>query len=214
MSAHLQEDQVGTALMSECRLRLGGGDEMDEVDDRVKLLLDGGLSAEEIADDPMLASLAERIYGSDFLDDIGISRGATKRALVEQLSEDDILIDDLPEGDLPPLPMPGDMPPDPENLLDLEAEGGRKRILSRIVFGGIGIVTVLTNLFYGLGHFLSLCDDGHVSCTENLKLNWLDIHHISDHIAWSPVGSIGIPDIALAIIFVAILGTGFIGKRQ
>ena len=214
MSGDLLEDQVGTALMSECGLRLGGGDELEEVDDRVKQLLDGGLSAEEIADDPMLASLAERIYGSDFLDDIGISRGATKRALVEQLSEDDILIDDIPDGDLPPLPMPGDMPPDPENIFDVEDEGGRKRILSRMVFGGIGIVVVLTNLFYGLGNFLSLCDDGHVSCTENVKLNWMDVHHISEHIAWSPVGSIGIPDIALAIIFIAILGTGCFGKRQ
>ena len=200
--------------MSECGLRLGGGDELEEVDDRVKQLLDGGLSAEEIADDPMLASLAERIYGSDFLDDIGISRGATKRALVEQLSEDDILIDDIPDGDWPPLPMPSDMPPDPENIFDEVEESGRKRILSRMVFGGIGIVAVLTNMFYGLGNFLALCDDGHISCTENLKLNWMDVHHISEHIAWSPVGSIGIPDIALAIIFIAILGTGCIGKRQ
>ncbi len=45
----------------------------------MKDLLDGKLSAEEIADDPVLASLAERIYGSDFLKDVGISRGSTVR---------------------------------------------------------------------------------------------------------------------------------------
>ncbi len=69
---------------------------MSEDDSRLKELLDGKLSAQEIADDPVLASLAERIYGADFLDNVGISRGETKRALAEQFSEiegDDLLID-------------------------------------------------------------------------------------------------------------------------
>lgn|GEM_PF-151529 len=213
MSCDLLEDQVGTALMSESRLRLVGGDELTEINDRVKQLLDGGLSPEEIADDPMLASLAERIYGSDFLDDIGISRGATKRALVEQLSDEDILIDDIPDGDIP-LPMPGDMPPDPENLFDEEDEGGRRKSPLRMLIGSVGTLAVLTNLFYGFGNFLSSCSDGHISCAENVKLNWMDVHHISDHIAWSPVGSIGIPDIVLAVVFIGILAAGFIGKRR
>ena len=47
---------------------------MSEDDSRLKELLDGKLSAQEIADDPVLASLAERIYGADFLDNVGISR--------------------------------------------------------------------------------------------------------------------------------------------
>jgi len=213
VSCDLLEDQVGTALMSESRLRLVGGDELTEINDRVKQLLDGGLSPEEIADDPMLASLAERIYGSDFLDDIGISRGATKRALVEQLSDEDILIDDIPDGDIP-LPMPGDMPPDPENLFDEEDEGGRRKSPLRMLIGSVGTLAVLTNLFYGFGNFLSSCSDGHISCAENVKLNWMDVHHISDHIAWSPVGSIGIPDIVLAVVFIGILAAGFIGKRR
>jgi hypothetical protein len=199
--------------MSESRLRLVGGDELTEINDRVKQLLDGGLSSEEIADDPMLASLAERIYGSDFLDDIGISRGATKRALVEQLSDDDILIDDIPDGDIP-LPMPGDMPPAPENLFDEDDEGGRRKSPLRMLIGSVGTLAVLTNLFYGFGNFLSSCSDGHISCAENVKLNWMDVHHISDHIAWSPVGSIGIPDIVLAVVFIGILAAGFIGKRR
>ena len=53
---------------------------MGEDDSRLKELLDGRLSAEEIAEDPVLASLAERIYGSDFIEGVGISRGSTKRA--------------------------------------------------------------------------------------------------------------------------------------
>ena len=90
---------------------------------RLKELLDGQLSPEEIADDPVLASLAERIYGTDFLERVGITRGETKRALVEQFSEiegDDLLIDVMPD-DGSMLPMPEDMPPNPS--LDLVDEG-------------------------------------------------------------------------------------------
>ncbi len=73
---------------------------MAEDDNRLKELLDGNLSPEEIADDPVLASLAERIYGTDFLDRVGITRGETERALVEQFSEidgDDLLNDVIPD---------------------------------------------------------------------------------------------------------------------
>ena len=70
---------------------------MSDGSNRLKELLDGKLSPQEIADDPMLASLAERIYGADFIEHIGISRGETKRALADQFTEIDgaaaILVD-------------------------------------------------------------------------------------------------------------------------
>ena len=50
---------------------------MSDDKSRLKELLDGKLSAQEIAEDPVLASLAERMYGSEFLDGVGISRGET-----------------------------------------------------------------------------------------------------------------------------------------
>ena len=93
---------------------------MSEGNNRLKELLDGNLSPQEIADDPVLASLAERIYGADFIEHIGITRGETKRALADQFSEiegEDLLIDDIPEHDLP---MPDDMPPNPVNVFDDE----------------------------------------------------------------------------------------------
>ena len=59
---------------------------------------------------------------------MGITRGETKRALVEQFSEidgDDLLIDILPDDGLP-LPMPEDMPPNPSlDLTDDTYGGGR-----------------------------------------------------------------------------------------
>ena len=101
---------------------------MAEDDNRLKELLDGNLSPQEIADDPVLASLAERIYGTDFLDRVGITRGETKRALVEQFSEiegDDLLIDVIPDDGLS-LPMPEDMPPNPSlDIGDIAHSSGR-----------------------------------------------------------------------------------------
>jgi len=177
---------------------------MSEDDSRLKELLDGKLSPQEIADDPVLASLAERIYGSDFLDNVGISRGETKRALAEQFSEiegDDLLIDELPDGGLP-LPMPEDMPPVPVNEDVANSVGGRslKHKLS-IVSGLAGLTAIVVNLFYGFGNFLSVCaTEVHSTCGSSLKLNWIEFHRMNEHIAWSPTGSIGIPDIILAMI--------------
>ena len=193
------------------------GERMSEDDSRLKELLDGKLSPQQIADDPVLASLAERIYGSDFLDNVGISRGDTKRALAEQFSEidgDDLLIDELPEGGLP-LPMPEDMPPVPINDDVVMATSSRSLMNKlRIAGGCVGLIAVITNLFYGLGNFLSVCaSDVHSTCGESLKLNWIDFFRMDEHIAWSPTGSIGIPDVILALLCVANIISGLRGRN-
>ena len=190
---------------------------MSDDDSRLKELLDGKLSAQEIADDPVLASLAERIYGADFLDNVGISRGETKRALVEQFSEiegDDLLIVDLPEGGLP-LPMPEDMPPNPSYDLDDEHSVGRTISQKlRLISGSLGIIAVLVNLFYGFGNFLSGCDAAiHSTCTSSMKLNWIDFFRMDEHIAWSPTGEIGIPDVLLIVLCLANIVHGLRAKN-
>ena len=186
-------------------------------DNRLKELLDGNLSPQEIADDPVLASLAERIYGTDFLDRVGITRGETKRALVEQFSEiegDDLLIDVLPDDDLP-LPMPSDMPPNPSNDEFDDLSTGRSiQDRLRMVGGSLGLLAVITNLFYGFGNFLSVCaTEVHSTCGESLKLNWVEFHRMDEHIAWSPTGSIGIPDVILTILCIANIIYGLRGRN-
>ena len=190
---------------------------MADDENRLKELLDGELSPQEIADDPVLASLAERIYGTDFLDRVGITRGETKRALAEQFSEidgDDLLIDVLPDGDLP-LPMPEDMPPNPSYDDVVEQSSGRSIVHTlRIIGGSIGLIAVITNLFYGFGNFLSVCaSEVHSTCGESLKLNWVEFHRMDEHIAWSPTGSIGITDVILAILCIANIIYGLRGRN-
>jgi hypothetical protein len=190
---------------------------MSDDDSRLKELLDGKLSPQQIADDPILASLAERIYGSEFLDNVGISRGDTKRALADQFSEidgDDLLIDEIPEGGLA-LPMPADMPPNPS--YDLEDEHSLGRSLQqklRISVGSLGIIAVLVNIFYGFGNFLTGCDATiHSTCTSSMKLNWIDFFRMDEHIAWSPTGEIGIPDVMLFVLCLANIVYGLRAKN-
>ena len=179
---------------------------MGEDENRLKELLDGKLSAQEIADDPVLASLAERIYGTDFLNQVGISRGDTKRALVEQFSEidgDDLLIDVLPDDGMD-LPMPEDMPPNP-SYDDEFTEGASRGTMAKlnIVAGASGAIAILVNLFYGFGNFLTGCTDAmHSTCsvTPRMKLNWIDFFRMDEQIAWSEVGAIGIPDALLGLV--------------
>ena len=179
---------------------------MGDDDNRLKELLDGKLSAQEIADDPVLASLAERIYGSDFLNQVGISRGETKRALADQFSEiegDDLLIDVLP-GDGMALPMPEDMPPNPSYDIESSDGTGRSVMANLNIMAGIsGVIAILVNLLYGFGNFLTGCTGVmHIKCsiTPRMKLNWIDFFRTDEHIAWSEVGCIGIPDILLGMV--------------
>ncbi|MEE2747225.1 MAG: hypothetical protein VX473_02015 [Candidatus Thermoplasmatota archaeon] len=188
---------------------------MSDGDSRLKELLDGKLSPQEIADDPVLVSLAERIYGTDFLKQVGITRGESKRALVEQFTElegDDLLIDVLPVDDAP-LPMPDDMPPNPSYDVETEDESQSNLMAKLNIFSGfVGIVAILTNLFYGFGNFLSGCSTEamHIGCdvTPRMKLNWMDFFRIDDQIAWSEVGSFGIPDIVLGLFCLLLIIRG------
>ena len=204
--------------MKRCRHGWTGGERVSDDKSRLKELLDGKLSPQEIAEDPVLASLAERMYGSEFLDGVGISRGETKRALAEQFSEidgDDLLIDEMPEGGLP-LPMPSDMPPNPSNEEVVDVFTSNRTITQKLrIFGGsVGVIAIIVNMFYGFGNFLSVCGEAvHTTCGESMKLNWIDFFRMDEHIAWSPTGSIGIPDVIVALFCVANIVYGFRGRN-
>ena len=183
---------------------------------RMRELLDGQLSYEEIKADPLLMSLAERVYGSDFLEQIGVSRGAAKRALTEEYAqpEEDILLESVPEG-LPALPaldlpMPGDMPGAPMLPAAVEVESGRSIMaMLKMGAGGLALGANLLNLTWGLGNILPTCaSEVHSTCGASMKLNWLDFFRMNEHIAWSPTLSVGIPDVLFAIAGIALLVQG------
>ena len=188
--------------MNSSQLAMVGRVPMSDHLEKLERLLDGELGPEILEEDPVLAKLAERIYGDDFLEKMGLSRGDSKRALSESLSDeldDDMLIEIIPTDDIEPFDAPTiiDTPTLPE-----QSKTTKKPYLS----GGLFLVTIL-NLF-GLFSFLGGgCSGGGCPSDGHNKINWASIGNLDSGWGWSPSvleGSIGIPDI-LAITISAVM---------
>lgn len=179
---------------------------MSDIQERLQKLLDGELDAAEVAEDPALASLADRLYGIKItpvqpkkLRDFGDEAAAPSAPLpatdmmIEVIGDVALEHPPAPNPDLPPLaPMPA-VPNSKESK-----SFGMMSYLSIL-----GLLAVIANLF-GFLHTLvgSLCtnaceNEGHT------KMNLLEVYRLDSLNGWSlPVteGVIGIPDV------VAILG--------
>ncbi len=181
-----------------------GGVPISDQSEKLEMLLDGQLGPEILEKDPILAKLAERIYGEDFLETMGLSRGESKRALSETLSddlEDDMLIEIVPTLDMDLEPF--DPPTLPEPTIK---KSSHKSLL--LMGGGLLLMCILNLL--GLLSFLgSSCSGGGCPANGNNKINWASIGNLDTGWGWSPSlleGVIGIPDIILLIASVIILG--------
>lgn len=179
---------------------------MSDIQERLQKLLDGELDAAEVAEDPALASLADRLYGIKItpvqpkkLRDFGDEASAPSAPLpatdmmIEVIGDVALEHPPAPNPDLPPLaPMPA-VPNSKESK-----SFGMMSYLSIL-----GLLAVIANLF-GFLHTLvgSLCTN---ACANegHTKMNLLEVYRLDSLNGWSlPVteGVIGIPDV------VAILG--------
>ena len=81
-----------------------------------------------------------------------------------------------------------------------------------ISMGITSLFIVLLNLSYGLGNIISRCKSSlHPTCSTSKKLNWLEIGNMDHWEAWSPTGSLGIPDIFLIIVSAVFIVIGVKG---
>ncbi|MCH1528328.1 MAG: hypothetical protein L7S46_01215, partial [Candidatus Poseidoniaceae archaeon] len=174
--------------------------------DRLQQLLDGDLSPEDIADDPALVSLADRLYG------IKIAPARPKKArdmvdnpvagVTEVAPPTDMLIEvigdigtaaplpDLPAGGLPAIaPIPG-------------AKGKMNPLVYAL---GAGLAFVVANLF---GLFQSVlggnCQASDLCPADGYtRMNLLDLHNLDTGMGWSlPLqeGAYGIPDVVAVLV--------------
>ena len=179
---------------------------MSDIQERLQKLLDGELDAAEVAEDPALASLADRLYGIKItpvqpkkLRDFGDEAAAPSAPLpatdmmIEVIGDVALEHPPAPNADLPPLaPMPA-VP----NTKESKSFG----MMSYLSI--LALLAVIANLF-GFLHTLvgSLCTN---ACANegHTKMNLLEVYRLDSLNGWSlPVteGVIGIPDV------VAILG--------
>lgn len=174
--------------------------------DRLQQLLDGNLSPEDIADDPALVSLADRLYG------IKITPARPKKArdmvddptveVTEVAPPTDMLIEVIGDiGIAGPLPAiaPGGLPA----VAPIPGAKGKMNPIVYVLVAGLGFV--VANLFglfqsvLGSGCNASdLCpDDGYT------RMNLMDLHNLDTGMGWSlPLqeGVFGIPDVVAVVV--------------
>ncbi len=161
-------------------------------DDKVKRLLDGEIDEAEIAADPVLASLAERIFGLN-IEPITPSKPSQAPAnpaveVVPAVTSNEPMIEVIPGAAAPaPMPLPT-LPKIPEQ----ESKQGGGRLLK--VFGAMSLVVAVANIFGAFGFMNSQCNVE--KCTSDAtRINWLDVHNIGNEMGWSmPFPELGIPD--------------------
>jgi hypothetical protein len=202
---------------------------MSSVQERLQQLLDGELDPSEIADDPTLVSLADRLYGikiaavqpvkaRDAQDLLGGVAPVTEVA-----PPTDMLVEVIGTVGAPPVAAAPVPLPVPEVQLDLPPVPAPNKSPVRFVFLG-GLLVVVLNLF---GAFSSLfngtCEPDVCRGPEQTRLNLMSPHLIGESDGWSysllsesmngvggVAGGIGIPDIVALVVLIG----GFLWMRR
>lgn len=191
---------------------------MTSSNDLLKKLLAGDFSPEEIAGDPVLVSLADRIYGIKISPvtpvkprDAQSIDSAIAAPITEVAPPTDMLIEVI--GDIAPataLPMPS-----AEILVAAEVRVAKKsNNLARLLMVGLGAVVL--NLFgVWSSVFGSMCEAGDLCPTDGYtRINLMEAYKINTGYGWSePVqtGIYGIPDIVAVVV---LIGALFLSMRK
>lgn len=191
---------------------------MTSSNDLLKKLLAGDFSPEEIAGDPVLVSLADRIYGIKISPvtpvkprDAQSIDPAIAAPITEVAPPTDMLIEVI--GDIAPataLPMPSSQIP-----VATEVSAAKKsNNLARLLMVGLGAVVL--NLFgVWSSVFGSMCEAGDLCPTDGYtRINLMDAYKINTGYGWSePVqtGMYGIPDIVAVVV---LTGALFLSMRK
>ena len=163
-------------------------------DDKVKRLLDGEIDEAEIAADPVLASLAERIFGLS-IEPITPSKPSQTLAnpaveVVPAVTSNEPMVEVIP-GAAPAAPAPMPLPTLPK-IPDQESKKSGGGLLK--IFGSLSFIVAVANIFGAFGFLNSQCSGD--KCTgDATRINWLDVHNIGNEMGWSlPFPELGIPD--------------------
>ena len=177
--------------------------------DAVRRLLEGNIDPVEIEQDPELYSMAERIYGSESLEDLGDLApeivGSPEEVDIGLISNDISLPDFIP--DLPDLKIGAD---------------GRSRRWGLVFFGFCGLAGTIFNMVIGVGTIL--CSTGIANmrqiCSEDYSqtkvvwtkgYTWDGLHQIE---AWvKPMTEPLVGDLMILSFFTVIAIAGLFFKK-
>lgn len=180
--------------------------------EKLRKLLDGELDLSEAANDPILASLASRIYNIDMADvqpskELSVE-GIEKSNLSFELhdsSSPEALEMEMPE--LPPLGIPTI-----EGKEEIEAPKILK--ISSLLMIGIGPIISLCSILniFGVFGFLKSCETivaNNGYCIDGAdRLSWLAIGRLNHMEGWIYSGYFGIPTIVMILFGVVLMFVG------
>lgn len=182
---------------------------MTSIQDRLQQLLDGELDAADLAEDPTLASLADRLYG------IKIQPVAPKK--LRDFEEPTLPSAPLPSTNMmieligevalehPPAPSP-DLPlvAAPIPVPSIPSKGKSFGAMSYLSI--LGLLFVVVNLFGLFSKIVGSACTKACSDEGNTKMNLMELYDLNSIDGWSqPVteGIIGIPDIVACVSLIA-----------
>lgn len=177
--------------------------------DAVKRLLEGDIEPNEIEEDPKLYSMAERIYGSEALEEMGVNAPeiSTPEIIEKKNSPFEINL------------------PDFQPIFDLvknddENNKKGKRRLFVLFFGFSGLMGVLFNAIIGVGFALcktgvadmkQICIEGNTKVVISRSFSWDSLHQIE---TWVQPMNYDFVDIILMIIFFMITLIGIFYRKK
>ena len=178
----------------------------------VRRLLEGVIDPIEIEGDAALYSMAERIYGSEALDELGVQ--APLVGPVEIVEDIGVISEDV---SLP------DFVPDLSETKGKDA-GNRARRRWFVLFSGVfGVTVTVFNMAIGMG--AALCSIGAANmrqiCNDDYgqtKLVWTEgytyerLHEIDSWV--KPMTEILIGDLVLIVIFTIVMAVGVLSKKK
>ncbi len=115
--------------------------------ERVKGLLDGTVDPSELEGDPELYSLAERVYGREALDEMGIAAPVVPTVNFEDPGNTN--------GNNLEVELPDEQ--DEQESTELTAKKGKSKI--SLMAGLLGLMLVGLNVVIGIGALVDLCED-------------------------------------------------------
>ncbi len=175
----------------------------------MKKLLDGTLDPVELENNPHLYVLAERIYGREALEEMGIM--GPKIDAYGITEEKTTIVSDV---EIP------EFLPDMNSIIKEQGKIIKKRRKMVLFIGFSGLLTIITNIYLGMGEILcslgvanmkEICVEGNTQVVWLKAVTWEGLHGID---TWVEPRSFELFDISLTVVFSLMFLVGLFYKKK
>lgn len=177
--------------------------------DLMKKLLDGTLDPALLDDNPHLYTLAERIYGREALEEMGVSGPSIDS--YSYIEENTSQYNDI------------EMPefiPNVENIIKNSDKPPKRRRRITLLVGLLGLSTIIVNIYIGMGQILcslgianmkEICLENNTQVVWTNAYSWEKLHEID---TWQQTGSFEILDTIIIGVSSILMIIGLFFKKN